>query len=112
MRLVSLYVMKHLWLPVFAALAALAQQPDIPPDAAPATASPTIPELRRQQKDALSKQDFKDNVRDAAELVKVSQGLQTSIERNGSFIVDANDVRAAEQIEKLAKNIRGRLKRF
>ena len=104
--------MKHLWLPVFTALAALAQQPGIPPDPALTPASPTNPGLRRQQRDALSKQDYKDNVRDAAELVKLSQGLQASIERNGSFIVDANDIRSAEQIEKLAKNIRARLKRF
>jgi hypothetical protein len=104
--------MKRLCLPVFAALAALAQQPDIPPDSALTPAPHMNPELRRQQKDALSKQDFKDNVRDAAEIVKLSQGLRASIERNGSFIVDANDIRTAEQIEKLAKNIRGRLKRF
>ena len=104
--------MKHLWLPLFAALAALAQQPGIPQDARlPPPPSPS-PGLRRQQRDAISKQDYKDNLRDAAELVKLSQGLQASLERSGSFIVDANDIRIAEQIEKLAKNIRGRLKRF
>lgn len=100
--------MKHLWLPLFAALAALAQQPGIPLD----PSSPPYPEWKRQQRDALSRQDFKDNTRDATEIVKLAQGLQASIERNGSFIVDANDIRAAEQIEKLARNIRGRLKRF
>ncbi len=105
--------MKHLWLPVFAAIAALAQQPGIPSSDPALTPAPqTNPGLRRQQRDALSKQDYKDNVRDAADLVKLSQGLQASFERNGSFIVDANDIRSAEQIEKLARNIRGRLKRF
>lgn len=104
--------MKHLWLPLFAALAALAQQPGIPQDARLPPAARPGPELRRQQKDAISKQDYKDNARDAAELVKLSQGLETSLERNGSFVVDANDIRSAEQIEKLARSIRGRLKRF
>jgi hypothetical protein len=103
--------MKHLWLPLFVAIAALAQRPGIPQDAR-LPPPPSGPGLRRQQKDAISKQDYKDNVRDAAELVKLSQGLQASLERNGSFVVDANDLRTAEQIEKLAKNIRGRLKRF
>ena len=104
--------MKHPWLPLVAAVAALAQQPGIPLDPSlPPTRTP-YPGLRRQQRDALSKQDFKDNTRDAAEIVKLGQGLQASIARNGSFIVDANDIRTAEQIEKLAKHIRGRLKRF
>lgn len=102
--------MKHLWLPLFVAFAALAQPPGIPQDAR--LPPPSSPGLRRQQKDAISKQDYKDNARDAAELVKLSQGLEASLERNGSFVVDANDIRTAEQIEKLAKNVRGRLKRF
>jgi len=104
--------MKHLWLPLFVAFAALAQHPVALQDARLPPPTPPGPELRRQQKDAISKQDYKDNVRDAAELVKLSQGLEASLERNGSFVVDANDLRTAEQIEKLAKTIRGRLKRF
>jgi len=104
--------MKQLWLPLFAALAALAQQsgspldPSLPPPRSPG------PRIRRQQIDAISKQDFKDNTRDVAKILDLAQGLQSSFERNGSFIVDANDLRSAEQIEKLAKDIRGRLKRF
>ncbi|HEV2202345.1 MAG TPA: hypothetical protein VGR73_21210 [Bryobacteraceae bacterium] len=104
--------MKHLWLPLFVAFAALAQRPGIPQDATVPPSPPSSPGLRRQQKDAISKQDYQDNARDAAELVKLSQGLEASLERNGSFVVDANDIRTADQIEKLAKNIRGRLKRF
>ena len=98
--------------PLFAALAALAQQPDPSLDSSPPGARSTRPGLSRKQADALSKQDFKDNSRDVSKIIDLAQGLQTSFERNGSFIVDANDIRTAEQIEKLAKDIRGRLKRF
>ena len=104
--------MKHLWLPLFVALAAPSQRPVPPQDTRLPSAAPPSPELRRQQKDAISKQDYKDNVRDAAELRRLAQGLEASLDRSGSFVVDANDIRTAEQIEKLARNIRGRLKRF
>ena len=110
MRLVSLYVMKHAWLPLFVAFAALAQQPGLPPD-------PTLPPLRtpfpgsgRRQRNALSKQEFRDNTRDVAKIIELAQGLRSSLDRNGPFVIDANDIRTAEQIDKLAKNIRGRLK--
>ncbi len=105
--------MKHPWLLLFAAFAALAQQSGIPPsDPTLAPGGPPNPGLRRQQRDALAKQDFKDNLHDAAELVTLSQQLQASFERHGSFIVDAGDIRTAERIEKLSRGIRGRLKRF
>jgi hypothetical protein len=103
--------MKQLWLPLFAALAALAQQPgSLDPSPPPIRSS--RPGLKRRQIDAISKQDFKDNTRDVAKILDLAQGLQSSLARNGSFIVDANDIRSSEQIEKLAKDIRGRLKRF
>ena len=51
--------------------------------------------MRREQRDAISKQDYKDNLQDVAELVKLAQALQTSFEHEGSFVIDANDVRAA-----------------
>lgn len=104
--------MKQLWLPLFAALAALAQQPGTPLDPSLSPARSPRPGIRRQQSDAISKQDFKDNTRDVAKILDLAQGLQASLARNGSFIVDANDIRSAEQIEKLAKDIRSRFKRF
>jgi len=104
--------MKQLWLPLFAAFAALAQQPGAPLDPSLPPFRASRPGLSRRQGDALSKRDFKDNTRDVAKILDLAEGLQTSFERNGSFIVDANDIRATEQIEKLAKDIHGRLKRF
>ena len=104
--------MKHAWLPLLLAIAALAQEPGFPPDLSPRLGRGRYGSARRQQSEALSKEDFKNNTRDAAELVKLSKSLEASITRDGSYIVDANDIRTAEQIEKLARNIRGRLKRF
>jgi hypothetical protein len=104
--------MKHAWLPFFAAFAALAQQPGVPWEPPLPPARSPSPELRRRERDAISKQEFQDNTRDIAKILDLAQGLQSAIERNGPFIVDAHEIRDAEQIEKLAKNIRGRLKSF
>ncbi len=104
--------MKHAWLPLLLAIAALAQEPGFPPDLSLPPGRVRYGGAKRRQSDALSKEDFKNNVRDAAELVKLSQSLEASIARDGSYIVNANDIRTAEQIEKLARKIRGRLKPF
>jgi hypothetical protein len=103
--------MKHAWLPLLLAMAALAQEPSLSPDF-PRLGRGRYGSAKRQQSEALSKEDFKNNTRDAAELVRLSKSLEASISRDGSYIVDANDIRTAEQIEKFARNIRGRLKRF
>lgn len=104
--------MKHAWLPLLAAFAALAQQPGYPPDLSLPPIHPRNPGARQRQQTALSKEDFKNNTRDAEELVKLSQELQASIAKNGSFIVDANDLRTTDEIEKLAKRIHRRLNSF
>jgi hypothetical protein len=104
--------MKHAWLPLLLAIAALAQEPGFPPEFSPRLGRGRYGAGKRQQSDALSKEDFKNNSRDAAELVKLSQSLEASVTRDGSYIVNANDIRTAEQIEKLARKIRGRLKPF
>jgi len=58
------------------------------------------------------KADHKKNLEDAAELVKMSEELKADLEKNDRYIVSLKTLKRTEDIEKLAKNIRGRLKRY
>jgi hypothetical protein len=49
---------------------------------------------------------------DARDLVKTAQELQSELEKNNRYVVSISEIRKTEEIEKLAKRIRGRLKTF
>ena len=66
----------------------------------------------KSQKEAILKEDYKKNLEDAAELVKLSEELKADIEKNDRYIVSVKTLKKTEDIERLAKSIRGRLKRF
>lgn len=52
------------------------------------------------------------SLKDAAELVKLSEELKIDLEKNDRYVVSVGTIKKAEEIEKLAKRIRGRLKRY
>ena len=51
-------------------------------------------------------------IEDARELVKLAEDLESQLEKNDRYVVSLSSIRATEDIEKLAKRIRGRLKKF
>ena len=66
----------------------------------------------KSQKDAIAKEDYKKSLEDARELVKLAESLESEIEKNDQYVVSIAAIRKTEDIEKLSKRIRGRLKRF
>src|SRR5260370_4117348 len=76
----------------------------------------TEPEVRlpdgRSQRNAIAKDDYQKSLEDARELVKLAESLQAELEKNDQYVVSISEIRKTEDIEKLAKRIRGRLKRF
>ena len=64
----------------------------------------------KSQKDAIAKENHKKALNDAEELVKLVQALQDELQKAGDFVVPVNTLRRTEEIEKLARRIRGRLK--
>lgn len=64
----------------------------------------------KSQKDAIARENHKKALTDAEELLKLVQALQDELEKAGDFVVPVNSVRRTEDIEKLARRIRGRLK--
>ena len=70
------------------------------------------PPGRRQKTEEILKEDHKKNLEDAARLLELTQSLKSELEKNDRNVLAVSSLRKAEQIEKLARNIRGRLRRF
>jgi hypothetical protein len=66
----------------------------------------------KSQREEMLKADHKKNLEDAAELFRLSEELKADLEKNDRYIVSLKTLKKTEDIEKLAKNIRGRLKRY
>ena len=60
---------------------------------------------------AVLKEDFERSKRDLAEIMQLAEELQQEVEKNEEFVVDLRSIRKAERLEKLAKNIKDRMKR-
>ncbi len=64
----------------------------------------------KSQKNAMAKQNHEEALKDAEELVTTAQQLQDEIKKAGSYVVPVESLKKTEEIEKLARRIRGRLK--
>ena len=92
------------------AVLGLAQAPQDVPLAPPANA----PEVRlpngKLQRDEILKAEYAENLKDAAKLVDLSQDLKVSLEKDDRFVLSLSTLRKTEDIEKLVKKIRSRLR--
>jgi hypothetical protein len=64
----------------------------------------------KSQKDAIAKQQHEEALKDAQNLISTAQQLKDELEKAGNYVVPMSSVKKTEDIEKLAKRIRGRLK--
>ena len=71
---------------------------------------PKLPD-GKSQREAILKEEHKRSLSDAAELVKLSEELKAELEKNDRHVVSLASIRKCDEIEKLAKRIRGRLRR-
>ncbi|MGH9558346.1 MAG: hypothetical protein ACRD30_03835 [Bryobacteraceae bacterium] len=104
--------------------ACLAQEPQTPPpDNPPPGSQQTTPAPAissggawfpggRKQRDAIVKADHKKNVEEAGRLLQLATELKTDLESENEFVVDVKTIKKTDDIDKLAKSIRGRLKRY
>lgn len=97
---------------LLAALVALGQRgPDTP---SPAPAAPGSDDVRlpngKMQKDEILKAEREQNLKDAAQLAGLAQQLQEELEKQDRFVLSMSTLKKTEDIEKLAKRIRGRLR--
>ncbi len=66
--------------------------------------------LPQSQRDAIVKDAYKKSLADAAELLKLAEELNAELEKEDPWTVSVKTIKKTEQIEKLSKSIRGRMK--
>ncbi len=64
----------------------------------------------KSQRDEIAKQQHADALKEVDSLVTAAEELRDELKRAGDYVVPVTSVRKTEEIEKLAKRIRGRLK--
>ena len=66
----------------------------------------------KSQREEILKADHQQDLKEAAALVELALALQQELEKNDRHVVSVSSIRKTEEIEKLAKRIRGRIRRF
>jgi hypothetical protein len=64
----------------------------------------------KSQKDAMAAQEHTEAMKEASRLVGLATDLKDELEKAGNFVVPLSTLHKTEEIEKLAKKIRGRLR--
>jgi hypothetical protein len=93
-----------------AALLIQAQEPR-PPSPHPESEEIKLPN-GRNQKDEILKADHAKNVEDAQRLSELADQLKKDLEKNTQYVFSVDDLKKTEEMEKLIKRIRTRMKRY
>lgn len=71
---------------------------------------PLNPELEREMARARAKQRYADLKRDSEKLLEIATELKHYVDKSGDSVMSLEVIRKAEQMEKLAKDVRKRMK--
>lgn len=82
------------------------QQPPFPPSPDEDSKLPN----GKSQKDAIAKYEHEQALKDADDLIAAAQQLKTELQKAGDYVVPLSSLKKTEEIERLARKIRGRLK--
>lgn len=88
------------------------QAPQQPPPGQPKPEEQDRLPNGKSQKEEILKEDYRKSLEDSRELAKLAESLRAELEKSDAHVVSLSEIRKTEDIEKLAKRIRGRLKRF
>ena len=64
----------------------------------------------KSQKDEILKSEHQQNLKDAAELAELAEQLKIDLEKNDRYVLSMATLKKTDDIEKLAKRIRARLR--
>lgn len=94
---------------LFGSIAALSQAPSA---SKPGSSSDLRLPSGRLQRDEMMKADHARNLEDADSLIKLSGELKEEIEKNTQHVLSISSIKKTEEIEKIAKRIRSRMRRY
>jgi hypothetical protein len=64
----------------------------------------------KSQKDAISKQAHEEALKDVESLIHLAEDLRDELKHAGEYVMSVSSLKKTEEIEKLARHIRGKLK--
>jgi hypothetical protein len=64
----------------------------------------------KSQRDEILKAERQQNIKDAAQLVEMAQQLQQDLEKNDRYVLSISTLKKTDEIEKLVRKIRARLR--
>jgi hypothetical protein len=64
------------------------------------------------QKDEIVKADHAKNLEDAAKLAKMAEDLRVNLEKSDAYVLSVDMLKQTEEIEKLARRIHSRMKKY
>ena len=96
---------------LFALLGQTAQQPPPVPPVPGEEVDGRLPNGKSQREEIL-KLDHKKNLADAAGMAKLAEEVSEDLEKDDRYVYSIKTVKKLDDIEKLAKTIRGRLKKY
>jgi hypothetical protein len=103
--------MKRLILSVALLLPLCAQHPARQASDAEKPSDVRLPNGKLQQ-DEILKADHEKSVQDAAQLIELAEGLKRDLEKDETHVLSISSIKKTEDIEKIAKRIRSRIKRL
>ncbi len=96
---------------VFGAVMSWTQNPPIGPGGLPNEGPPTLPDGRNRN-EMLLKADHKASQKDLNQIQKLTDDIKMEMEKNDRHVLSVGTLKKLDEIEKLAKRIRSRMKRF
>jgi hypothetical protein len=96
-----------------AAFTARSAPPDdaFPPQNPQTSDDPRLPNGKKQQ-DEILKADYQKNLKDAQEMTSLARSFEEDLEKDEQYVYSLSQLKKLDDIEKLTKRIRSRLKRY
>ena len=66
----------------------------------------------KSQREEILRMDHKRNLQDSAAMAKLAEQVNEELERDDRFVVSLKTLKNLDEIERLTKTIRGRLKKY
>ena len=66
----------------------------------------------KKQSDEILKAEYEKNVKDAQELVDTARAFEEDLEKDDRYVLSLSSLKKLDDIERLTKRIRSRMKRY